>query len=106
MGVLKVTDESFETEVLKSDKPILVDFWAEWCPPCKALAPHLDAVAAEMPEKLTIAKIDINDNPETPTQYGVRTIPTMMIFRGGQVVDTRVGSMTKSQLEAWINASL
>lgn len=103
MSVVKVTDNSFDDEVIKSDKPVLVDFWAEWCGPCRALSPIIDELASEVGEKVKIAKVNIDDSPESPTKYGVRGIPTLMIFKEGKVIDTRVGSMAKSQLVEWID---
>lgn len=97
-----VTDTDFETEVLKSDKPVLVDFWAEWCPPCKALSPLIDELAGEMGEQLKIVKVNIDESPNTPTTYGVRGIPTLMVFKGGQLSATKVGGMTKVDLDKWV----
>ncbi|MCI5049476.1 MAG: thioredoxin TrxA [Rickettsiales bacterium] len=99
-----VKDEEFESKVLKSSGPVLVDFWAEWCGPCKQLSPILDQVADEMGDKLTIAKVNIDENPESPTQYGVRGIPTMILFKDGEAVATKVGSVPKSQLVEWIDS--
>ena len=104
MPSIDVSDSDFETEVLKSDGPVLVDFWAEWCGPCKALSPLIDEVAQEMGDKLKVVKINIDDNPESPTKYGVRGIPTLMLFKGGEIVDTRVGGLPKSQLTEWIES--
>jgi thioredoxin 1 len=104
MSAVKVNDENFESEVLKSDGPVVVDFWAEWCGPCKALSPVIEEVAGEMGDKVKIVKINIDESPNTPTQYGVRGIPTLMVFREGQVVDTRVGGMAKGQLTDWIES--
>lgn len=101
---LNVTDNEFETEVLKADGPVMVDFWAEWCGPCKALSPIVDEVANEMGDKLKIVKINIDESPNAPTKYGVRGIPTLMMFKGGEVVDTRVGGMSKSQLNEWLKS--
>lgn len=102
MATVKVTDDSFETDVLKSNTPVLVDFWAEWCGPCKQIGPALEELAKEYEGKLTIAKINIDNDPMTPGRYGVRGIPTLMVFRGGKVVDTRVGAMPKSKMAEWI----
>jgi thioredoxin 1 len=97
-----VTDQEFETAVLKADKPVLVDFWAEWCGPCRQLGPILDQVSQEMGDKVTVAKVNIDENPEAPTRYGVRGIPTMILFKNGQAVATKVGSMPKSQIVEWL----
>ena len=101
-----VTDESFKQDVLEASGAVLVDFWAEWCGPCKAVAPILDQLATEYAGKLTIAKVDIDNNPMAPTEYGVRGIPTMILFKDGKVVDTSVGAKPKGQLTAWLNAKL
>src|SRR3569832_1234425 len=97
MAPVKVTDTSFQTDVLNAKGPVLVDFWAEWCGPCKMIAPALDELATELGEKVTIAKINIDENPHTPQKYGVRGIPTMMIFEGGQVSATKVGAQPKTK---------
>jgi thioredoxin 1 len=102
----QVSDQSFEQDVLKAEGPVLVDFWAEWCGPCKQIAPSLERLSAEYGEKLTVAKINIDDNPQTPTQYGVRGIPTLMIFKGGQVAATKVGALPESKLKEWVQQSL
>ncbi len=101
-----VTDQSFETDVLNSSEPVLVDFWAEWCAPCKQIGPSLEEIATEMDGKLIVAKLDIDNNPETPTKYGVRGIPTLMLFKNGQVAATKVGALPKSKLLDWINESI
>lgn len=106
MATMKVSDDSFETDVLKADKPVLVDFWAEWCGPCKQIGPSLEEISAEMGEKVSVVKINIDDNPGTPGRYGVRGIPTMMVFKDGQVVSTKVGAMAKSKIVEWINETL
>lgn len=106
MASVSITDNEFENEVLKSDNPVIVDFWAEWCGPCKAMSPLVDELATEMGDKLKVAKVNIDENPNAPTKYGVRGIPTFMIFKNGQVVDTRVGGMSKSQLSEWVESAL
>lgn len=100
----QVSDQNFETEVLKAEGPVVVDFWAEWCGPCKAMSPLVDQLASEMGEKVKIVKVNIDESPNAPTKYGVRGIPTFMVFRDGQVVDTRVGSMSKGQLNEWVQS--
>ncbi len=97
-----VSDSEFEQEVLQSDSPVVVDFWAEWCGPCKAMSPLVDELSQEMADKIKIVKVNIDENPEAPTKYGVRGIPTFMIFKGGEVADTHVGGMSKSQLSEWV----
>lgn len=101
---LPVTDKTFETEVLKATGPVVVDFWAEWCGPCRMLAPLIDEISESVKGKVKIVKVNIDESPDTPTRYGVRGIPTLMVFKDGQVVDTRVGSMPKSQLSEWIDS--
>ncbi len=102
MSTVKVTDESFEADVLKSGKPVLVDFWAEWCGPCKQIAPALEQIAEELAGQVTIAKVDIDSSPTTPARYGVRGIPTMMLFRDGQMASMKVGAMPKSKILEWL----
>jgi thioredoxin 1 len=106
MSTKKVTDASFASDVLGSSEPVLVDFWAEWCGPCKQIGPSLEEIAAEMGGKLTVAKLNIDDNQKTPSQYGVRGIPTLMIFKNGQVAATKVGALPKSKIVDWIKASI
>lgn len=101
-----VTDDAFEAEVLSANEPVLVDFWADWCGPCKQLSPLLDEVAAEMGDKLTVAKVNIDQNPEAPQKYGVRGIPTLMLFKNGEAVATKVGSLPKSKLVEWLESSI
>ena len=100
----KVSDTSFETDVIKASQPVLVDFWAEWCGPCKQIGPALEEIAAEYGDKLTVAKVNIDENPETPTRYGVRGIPTLMLFKDGQLAATKVGALPKGKLIEWINS--
>ena len=102
----QVSDQSFEQDVLKAEGYVLVDFWAEWCEPCKQIAPSLEEISKEMGDKLTVAKVNIDENPQTPTQYGVRGIPTLMIFKGGQVAAMKVGALPKSKLVEWVQQSL
>ncbi len=106
MAMNKVTDSSFETDVVNAEGPVLVDFWAEWCGPCKQIAPALEEIAAEFGDRISIAKVNIDENPETPTRFGVRGIPTLMLFKNGQVAATKVGAAPKSKLVEWIDASL
>ncbi len=105
-NILKVSDDSFEADVLKADKPVLVDYWAEWCGPCKMIAPVLEEVAEDYAEKLAVAKLNIDENPNTPPKFGIRGIPTLMIFKDGNVVATKVGALSKSQLQEFIESSL
>lgn len=104
--ICHVTDDSFEAEVLKSDKPVLVDYWAEWCGPCKRIEPILNELAGKYEGRLKIAKLNIDDNPSTPPKYGIRGIPTLMIFKGGDVEATKVGALSKSQLTTFIDRSI
>ena len=104
--IAAVNDEEFETNVLKAAGPVLVDFWAEWCGPCKMITPILEEVATEMGEEITILKINIDDNPVTPSDLGVRGIPTLMIFKNGEVASTKVGALPKGQIVQWIKESV
>ena len=104
MSTRAVSDDSFENDVLKAGNPVLVDFWAEWCGPCKMIAPALEEIAQELDGRLTVAKINIDDNPQTPQKYGVRGIPTMMLFKDGQVAATKVGALPKNQLAEWVES--
>ena len=106
MTTQKVSDESFEADVLKSETPVLVDFWAEWCGPCKQIAPALEEIGAELEGRLTIAKINIDENPQTPTKYRVRGIPTLLLFKDGEVTAMKVGTAPKSELANWVESNL
>ena len=106
MTTKPVSDTSFEADVINATEPVLVDFWAEWCQPCKQIASSLEEIAAEMDGKLTVAKLNIDDNPETPTKFGVRGIPTLILFKDGQVTATKVGALPKGKLVEWINESI
>lgn len=101
-----VDDKKFESDVLKAEGPVLVDFWAEWCGPCKMIAPALEEIASEYGGKLTVAKLNIDDNPEAPTRFGVRSIPTLILFNKGEVVGQKTGALPKSQLKAWVESLL
>jgi thioredoxin 1 len=105
-NIVYLTDESFQTEVLDSTEPVLVDYWAEWCGPCKMIAPILTEIADEYQGKVKIAKLNIDENPQTPPRYGIRGIPTLMLFKNGNVEATKVGALSKSQLTAFIDTNL
>jgi thioredoxin 1 len=104
--IVHVTDDTFEQEVLQSADPVLVDYWADWCGPCKMIAPVLDEIADEYDGKIRVAKLNIDENPGTPPRYGIRGIPTLMLFKGGEVEATKVGAVSKSQLAAFIDSNL
>ena len=106
MATKAVTDSSFKADVIDSDKPVLVDFWAEWCGPCKMIGPALEEISDELGDKLTIAKVNIDENPYAPGQYGVRGIPTMILFKNGEPAATKVGAAPKSALKSWIEGAL
>lgn len=106
MATQKVSDDSFESDVLKSDTPVLVDFWAEWCGPCKQIAPALEEIASEFSDRVTVAKINIDENPQTPTKYQVRGIPTLLLFKDGEVAAMKVGTAPKSDLANWVESNL
>ncbi|CAI1726987.1 thioredoxin TrxA [Serratia sp. TSA_198.1] len=104
--IIHLTDSSFDTDVLQAEGPILVDFWAEWCGPCKMIAPILDEIAVEFEGKLTITKLNIDQNPATAPKYGIRGIPTLLLFKNGEVAATKVGALSKGQLKDFLNANL
>jgi thioredoxin 1 len=106
MSTHKVTDASFEADVLNSTTPVVVDFWAEWCGPCKMIGPSLEEIAKELGPKAKIVKINIDENPGTPSKFGVRGIPTLMVFKDGKLAATKVGALPKTQLQTWIESSI
>ena len=103
---LAATDTNFETEVLKAEGPVLVDFWAEWCGPCKMLSPIVDELSNDLQGRVKVVKVNIDENPHTPTKYGVRGIPTLMLFKGGNLAATKVGALPKAQLAEWVESQL
>jgi len=105
-NIVHLTDDTFEAEVVNADGPVLVDYWADWCGPCKMIAPILDEVASEYGSKVKVAKLNIDENPATPPKYGIRGIPTLMLFKGGNVEATKVGAVSKSQLTAFIDSNI
>jgi len=102
----ETSDQSFEQDVLQSDTPVLVDYWAEWCGPCKAMTPVLEEIASDYGDRIKVAKLNIDDNPDTPPRYGIRGIPTLMLFKDGNVEATKVGAVSKSQLAAFIDSNI
>lgn len=106
MATITIDNNNFEDGVLKAAEPVVVDFWAEWCGPCKMIAPALEEISAEMGGKVKIAKVNIDENPEIAAQYGVRSIPTLMVFKGGEVADMKVGAVPKSALSSWISGNV
>jgi thioredoxin 1 len=106
MATKTVTDASFNEDVIGADKPVLVDFWAEWCGPCRMIAPALEEISNELGEQVTVAKLNIDDNPDAPAKYGVRGIPTMILFKNGQPAATKVGAAPKSALQSWLQGQL
>ena len=106
MGIIQITDENFNDLVLSCDKPVLVDFWAEWCGPCKVIGPSLEEISDEMSNEIIIAKHNIDNDPNTPTKYGIRGIPTMLLFKDGELKATKVGATTKSNIVSWIKENI
>jgi thioredoxin 1 len=106
MATKNVTDDTFQQDVISADKPVLVDFWAEWCGPCRMIAPALEEISNELGERVTVAKLNIDDNPDAPAKYGVRGIPTMILFKNGQPAATKVGAAPKSALQSWLEGQL
>ena len=105
-NILHTSDEGFDTDVLKSEKPVLVDYWAEWCGPCKMIAPILEEVASEYGEKIKVCKMNIDENQETPPRYGIRGIPTLILFKNGEVEATKVGALSKTQLQSFLDDNI
>jgi thioredoxin 1 len=106
MGVGKVSDATFESEVLKASEPVVVDFWAEWCGPCRMIAPALEEIAGSMAGRIKVVKLNVDENPGTATKYGIMSIPTLMIFKNGQLASRQIGAVPKQKLEQWITAAV
>ena len=106
MATKAITDADFTEQVINASQPVLIDYWAEWCGPCKMIAPALEELSQTMQDKLTVGKVNIDENPEAPTKYGVRGIPTLMLFKDGEVLATKVGAMSKQQIMQWVESSL
>ena len=106
MTVSHITDDSFEQAVVNAAVPVVVDYWAEWCAPCRQIAPALEEIAAEMEGRVTIAKMNVDENPQTPSKFGVRGIPTLMLFKGGEVASTKIGALPKGKIKEWIESAI
>lgn len=106
MPVNHITDDSFEHAVVNAEVPVVVDYWAEWCAPCREIAPALEEIAIELAGRVTIAKMNVDENPQTPSKFGVRGIPTLMLFKGGEVASTKIGALPKGKIKAWIEAAI
>lgn len=106
MTVNHITDDSFEQAVVNAEVPVVVDYWAEWCAPCRQIAPALEEIAAEMEGRVTIAKMNVDENPQTPSKFGVRGIPTLMLFKGGEVASTKIGALPKGKIKEWIESAI
>jgi thioredoxin 1 len=106
MSTIKISDETFEENVIKNSKPIIIDFWAEWCGPCKQIGPILEEISDEYNDKIIIGKMDVDENPETPGKYQIRGIPTMLLFNKGELIDTKVGMSSKTDLKEWIDKNI
>ena len=106
MSVNHITDDSFEQAVVNAEVPVVVDYWAEWCAPCREIAPALEEIATELAGRVTIAKMNVDENPQTPSKFGVRGIPTLMLFKGGEVASTKIGALPKGKIKAWIEAAI
>lgn len=106
MAVTHISDNSFEQDVVNASRPVIVDYWAEWCGPCRQIAPALEELALELKDRVTIAKMNVDENPRTPTKFGVRGIPTLMLFKNGEVASTKIGAMPKSKIKEWIESQI